>query len=278
MTIATDTTRSRPPSTTPTVRARAAGRRPRLRARAARLVDEHGVRLVVPLTDLDQLVLARARRARAARPAAAAPRSSSGWATSTSRTRPSNASGSPRRRAGSEELPDDALPAARQGPRRLRLAPHLPGRDREELDFHLDTRRCLVRASVLPRRGVLDRRLLRLRRPLPERDPADDDRVEGRRVDQGDDDQGLGPDRARAPGRRGARDLRARRTSSASASATARSSSPTSTRASAAPSRCRTRRAAATRSWRSRSANGERPEPRVGEFREGVVMTRFFSH
>ena len=25
-------------------------------------------------------------------------------------------------------------------------------------------------------------------------------------------------------------------------------------------------------------ANGERPEPRVGEFREGVVMTRFFSH
>ena len=24
-------------------------------------------------------------------------------------------------------------------------------------------------------------------------------------------------------------------------------------------------------------ANGERPEPRVGEFREGVVMTRFFS-
>ena len=25
-------------------------------------------------------------------------------------------------------------------------------------------------------------------------------------------------------------------------------------------------------------ANGERPEPRVGEFREGVIMTRFFSH
>ena len=24
-------------------------------------------------------------------------------------------------------------------------------------------------------------------------------------------------------------------------------------------------------------ANGERPEPRVGEFREGVLMTRFFS-
>jgi carbamoyl-phosphate synthase large subunit len=25
-------------------------------------------------------------------------------------------------------------------------------------------------------------------------------------------------------------------------------------------------------------AAGERPEPRVGDFREGVVMTRFFSH
>jgi len=25
-------------------------------------------------------------------------------------------------------------------------------------------------------------------------------------------------------------------------------------------------------------ANGEEPEPRLGEFREGVVMTRFFSH
>jgi carbamoyl-phosphate synthase large subunit len=25
-------------------------------------------------------------------------------------------------------------------------------------------------------------------------------------------------------------------------------------------------------------ANGERPEPRIGDFREGVVMTRFFSH
>ena len=24
-------------------------------------------------------------------------------------------------------------------------------------------------------------------------------------------------------------------------------------------------------------ANGERPEPRLGDFREGVVMTRFFS-
>jgi len=25
-------------------------------------------------------------------------------------------------------------------------------------------------------------------------------------------------------------------------------------------------------------ARGERPEPRLGDFREGIVMTRFFSH
>ena len=80
------------------------------------------------------------------------------------------------------------VPAARQGATRLRLAAHLP--------------RCRPRAArLLPRlhagrarscrrarrRGVLDRRLLRSRRPLPQRDPADDDRVEGRRVDQGHD-------------------------------------------------------------------------------------------
>ena len=74
----------------------------------------------------------------------------------------------------------------------------------------------------LPRRGVLDRRLLRPRRPLPERDPAHDDRVEGRRVDQGDDDQGLGADRARPARRGGAPAQGARRPSSASARRTAR--------------------------------------------------------
>ena len=42
--------------------------------------------------------------------------------------------------------------------------------------------------------------------------------------------------------------------------------------------RCRPRPGAAIRSWRSRSRTGERPEPRIGEFREGVFMTRFFSH
>ena len=37
------------------------------------------------------------------------------------------------------------------------------------------------------------------------------------------------------------------------------------------------RRALATRSSRSRWRTASGPEPRLGEFREGIVMTRFFS-
>ena len=48
-------------------------------------------------------------------------------------------------------------------------------------------------------------------------------------------------------------------------------SSPTSTRASAEPSRSRSPRAAAIPELALALANGERPEPTVGEFREGVV-------
>ena len=76
---------------------------------------------------------------------------------------------------------------------------------------------------------------------------------------------------------RGARGSSARRTSSASASRTASCRSPTSTRASAAASRCRRRRARAIPELALALANGEQPEPRLGDFREGVVMTRFFS-
>ena len=73
------------------------------------------------------------------------------------------------------------------------------------------------------------------------------------------------------------RDQRARRTCSASVSRTARFRSRTSTRASAAGSRFRSPRAAAIRSSRSRSRAASRPEPRLGDFQDGVVMTRYFS-
>ena len=96
-----------------------------------------------------------------------------------------------------------ALPAARQGARGVRLAPHLSGgrRGAARLPPRHDARR-LDGAGGLPRGGVLDRRLLRRRRPLPQRDPALDDPVEGRRVDQGPVAPGRRADRARRPRRR----------------------------------------------------------------------------
>ena len=104
-----------------------------------------------------------------------------------------------------EDVPDDArfplLVKAREGfgsrhiyraadPERARLLPRA-------------TRTCRSFVQeALPRRGVLDRRLLRHGRALPERDPAHDAPVEGRRVDQGRLDQGSRADRARRAGRR----------------------------------------------------------------------------
>ena len=86
----------------------------------AQLVEEHGVDLVVPLTDLDQLMLARRATSSARRSFCRPPRSPSRWATSTSRTRPS--SGSASRRPPSwlpDALPDDlpfpVLVKAREG-------------------------------------------------------------------------------------------------------------------------------------------------------------------
>ena len=111
-------------------------------------------------------------------------------------------------------LPDDAarrpgVPRAREGAAGLRLARHLPLRRPARArvlprlhDGGLDG------AGVLPRRGVLDRSLLRPRVALPERRSADDDRVEGRRVDQGDDDRRRGADRGRAARLRDARPRR----------------------------------------------------------------------
>ena len=102
------------------------------------------------------------------------------------------------------------VPGAREGAPRLRVAAHLPCRRPPRARLLPPLHASGVDGPAgLRRRGVLDRRLLRHRRPLPERDPADDDRVQGRRVDQGDDDPRLAADRARLPRRRGAPDRRA---------------------------------------------------------------------
>ena len=190
------------------------------------LVELHDVRLIVPLADLDHLVLSESRDRLGALVLLPAPETirlcedkyaahrffaERGIATpptwlpaSCPADLPSRCSSRPRRGFGSRHI--------------------YRANDRAELDFFLAPHdRRLDGAGALPRRGVLDRRLLRPRGALPERDPADNDRVEGRRIDQGHDDQGRGADRARPPRRRGARDRRARRTSSASARPTARS-------------------------------------------------------
>ena len=121
--------------------------------------------------------------------------------------------------------------------------------------------------------------LSRPRRALPERDPADDDRVARWRVDQGHGDRRPGADRARAPRRRGARRARARARSRCSA--TARSASgitDVNTRfggAFPAPMYA----ALPGRTYPElivRMARGERIEPHVGEFRPGVTFTRYY--
>ena len=81
-----------------------------------------------------------------------------------------------------------AVPAPREGPARLRLTAHLPCcRPRPARLLRSATRRSTRSSRLSRRRGVLDRRVLRPRRSLPQCDPSHDDRVEGRRVDQGDD-------------------------------------------------------------------------------------------
>ena len=70
----------------------------------------------------------------------------------------------------------------------------------------------------------------------------------------------------------------ARRTSSASARPTARCRSPTSTRASAAAFPLPLAAGSRYPELALALASGERPEPTLGDFRAGVVMTRFFSH
>ena len=263
--------------------ARAAGRTiPDTSPRSRRSSREHDVRLIVPLTDLDQELLSRSRDALApALVLAPAPdvcrAMGDKWLAHVFFDE--HGIDSPRSLAPGRRSRRRALPAARQGARGLRLAPHLSRRGRGASSSSISAHPGrLVRPGAVPRRGVLDRRLLRPRRPVPQRDPADDDPVEGRRVDQGPLDRATAELIAHgARGRRDDRDRRARPTSSASASPTARYRSPTSTHASAARSRCRSPRAAGIPDLALALARGERPEPRLGDFRDGVVMTRFFS-
>ncbi len=160
----------------------------------AELVREHDVRLIVPLNDLDHpRALARTRELEPAvlllpdaevcelmsdkleahaffvERGIASPRS---WAP--------------------EDVPDDAryplLVKARQGFGSRHI---YRSEDPEQLAFFLGyTDVPSFVQERLSRGGILDRRLLRPRRALPERDSTDDGHVQGRRVHQGHVDSG----------------------------------------------------------------------------------------
>ena len=217
--------RRRPP------RARPARRRPRLPpgARRARARARGGARRPA---HRPRPPPARRRGARSSTRSSCSPtcRRSSAPPTSTSRTSSSRSTASRRRRPGCPEAAAgrSRVPGPRQGAGGLRREPHLPGaRPRGARLLPRLHDRAVDGAAGLPGHGVLDRRLLRPRRRLPERGAADDAPLHRRRVGQGDDDQGLGPDRVRGARRGDAAAARARPASSASARQTARTASPT---------------------------------------------------
>ena len=272
--------RGRPQS----ARARALPRR-RSRARAARRRSGYvrraapsscrstTSRLIVPLTDLDQLVLAHARDELGRR--------------SCCSRRPTSSSAvadkylahvffeRARHRLAATWLPGRAAGRPARFPcssRRAKASARATSTARDDRASSTSSSSYTPADSMvqacLRGRGVLDRRLLRPRRPLPERDPAHDDRVEGRRVDQGHDDQGPRADRLRPPRCRDAAASSARRTSSASASPTAAARDrrqPALRRRLPAPAR---RRRRAIPSSRSRSPTASVRSRALGDFRE----------
>ena len=155
----------------------------------AALVAEHDVRLVVPLTDLDQGILSRNRSALAPALVLAPPPevcATMGDKYLAHAFFEEHGIPSPRSWLPAD-VPDDAryplLVKVREGfgSRHIYRAADA-GRARVLPRAH-DRR--IDGAGALPRRGVLDRRVLRPRGAVPQRDRADDDPVEGRRVDQG---------------------------------------------------------------------------------------------
>ena len=103
------------------------------------LVSEHGIDLVVPLTDLDQLILAGAREELGATLLLSPAHVASRWATNTSPTRPSRGSES---RSPASWLPEN-LPVELDYPVLVKAREGFGSRhiyrasDRVELDFHL---------------------------------------------------------------------------------------------------------------------------------------------
>ncbi len=177
----------------------------------AELCERHGVGAVLPLTDLDIEVLAQAREdgvLPAMVPSAAIARATYDKYEAHQLLERHGLPSPPTVLPG-EDLDALAYPVMVK-PRRGSGATVDPSRARSAPGAVL--RRVRARAGDGAARdagpGDLDRLPRRPRRPLPERDPAHDDRVARRRVDQGTGDRRRGDDRARPPRRGGARDPR----------------------------------------------------------------------
>ena len=260
-TIAADANRLAPAlySRTPSSSSRA-WTTPATSRRSATLVERHDVKLIVPLTDLDQRLLARARDSSHALVLLPEADVVERLRRQVARARPaSRSAGSPRRPRGCRQRcrPTCASPCSSRRATASGRATSTAARTRASSSSSSATRpssrACSSSASARSSRSTSSA----TRRPLPERDPAHDDRVEGRRVDQG---QTIKDWQLIEFGRRVAEtlDLVGPANIQCFRERTARTRSPTSIPASAAGSRCRRPPGAATRSSRSpsRAASG----------------------
>ena len=250
---------------------------PALRA----LVEQHDVRLIVPLTDLDQVTLARSPRGARSR-----------WCCSPTRRSSSGSSDKYLAHVLFEErgiaspptwlpngVPDDVafplLVKARHGfgSRHIYRAA-----DRAQLGFFLGYTpvESIVQTCLGGEEFSIDvfcdlegRCLNAIPRTMIE--------SKGGESIKGMSDPRRRADRARRATSPRSSGSSGRRTSSASARPTGRTTSPTSTRASAAAFPLPLAAGGRYPELALALARGERPEPRLGDFREGIVMTRFFS-
>ncbi len=249
------------------------------------LCHEQAIRAVIPLTDLDQRLLGEARDAFAAAGAtviASDPEVSDRCGDKYAAARFFEANDIPSPRTW---LPDDLPPAAEipfpvlvKSRRGFGSRDIYRAADADELAFFLALHAGgLDGPGGVRRRGVLHRRPVRPRRPLPGRHPALDDRVQGRRVHQGPEPgrsrpHGLRRARGRGPARQGAGQravLPHRRGRHEVTDVNPRFGG-----AFPLPVAAGGRYPAMVLAL----ARGERVEPRLGDYRAGVFMTRFFSH
>ena len=256
---------------------------PATSTRCATSSQLHDVRLIVPLTDLDHLhARAGAGRARRRRRARARRRDDRALLRQVPRARASSTSrGSARRRRGCPtELPERRpLPGARQGAQGLRLAPHLPRRRTQtELDFFLryTTADSMVQAVCRGEEFSIDvfcdldaRCLAAIPRTMIESKGGES--IKGMTIKDAELIEFGARGRPRRCAIIGPANVQCFREPDGELQVT--DVNPRFGGGFPLPTAAGSRYPELALAL----ANGEQPEPRLGDFREGVVMTRFFS-